>query len=174
VNDSEIPNRSPRAFHQIVAQLFENTTKITPVVWVRQYASEPLVEILKLYRLLVFSWWTGNGDMHLKNFSLQTDEEGHQRLTPAYDLVCTRLVIPDDPFALPVQGKDRNLTRGTWLKFADDCQIPRKAAERVLAEHTDVLDQAVDVVARCFLSSGMKEDYQDLLRSRTEALLGAT
>jgi hypothetical protein len=34
VNDSEIPNRSPRAFHQIVAQLFENTTKITPVVWV--------------------------------------------------------------------------------------------------------------------------------------------
>ena len=37
---------------------------------VRKHASEPLVEVSKLYRRLLFVWWTGNGDMHLKNFSL--------------------------------------------------------------------------------------------------------
>ncbi len=138
----------------------------------RQHASEPLVEALKLYRLLVFSWWSGNGDMHLKNFSLQTDEEGHHRLTPAYDLVCTRLVIRDDPLALPVAGKREHLTRNTWLLFADYSEIPRKAAERVLDEQRGVLDDAIDLVARCFLPNDMKGDYQNLLRSRSEVLSG--
>ncbi|MBK8270663.1 MAG: HipA domain-containing protein [Planctomycetes bacterium] len=74
----------------------------------RKYATEPLIEVLKLYRLLVFTWWSGNGDMHLKNFSLFTDQQGIMRLTPAYDLVSTRLVIPNDPLALSVVGKKRN------------------------------------------------------------------
>jgi serine/threonine-protein kinase HipA len=77
----------------------------------QKHASEPLVEILKFYRLLLFSWWTGNGDMHLKNFSLLVDEQGIVRLTPAYDLICTRLVIPDDSLALPICGKKDNLHR---------------------------------------------------------------
>ena len=42
--------------------------------------------------------------MHLKNFSLLTNEDGITRLTPAYDLVCTRLVIPDHQLALPLQA----------------------------------------------------------------------
>ena len=45
------------------------------------------VELLKLYRLLLFDWWSGNGDMHLKNFSLLTGKDGRHRLSPAYDLV---------------------------------------------------------------------------------------
>jgi serine/threonine-protein kinase HipA len=74
---------------------------------VRKYASEPLVEMLKLYRLMVFVWWTGNGDMHLKNFSLLASRDGLQRLSPAYDQLCTCLVIPDDPLALTVGGKKK-------------------------------------------------------------------
>lgn len=46
--------------------------------------------------LLLFVWWSGNGDMHLKNFSLLTDANRFTRLTPAYDLVCTQLLIPDE------------------------------------------------------------------------------
>ena len=41
---------------------------------------------------MAFCWWTGNGDMHLKNFSLLTGPDGTVRLSPAYDLFCTRLV----------------------------------------------------------------------------------
>ena len=36
----------------------------------RQYASEPLVQVRSLFKLLLFGWWVANGDMHLKNFSL--------------------------------------------------------------------------------------------------------
>ena len=50
---------------------------------VKLYASDPLIELMKLYRLLLFAWWTGNGDMHLKNPALLVDEDDITRLTLA-------------------------------------------------------------------------------------------
>lgn len=135
----------------------------------RKHATEPLIEILKFYRYLVFSWWTGNGDMHLKNFSLQ-GVEGRYRLTPAYDLVCTRLVIPDDPMAIPVQGKQDNLNQKQWMKFAEYCKIPERAARRVLQEHVDALQEATRMIQRSFLLDEMKEQYKTLLVARSKML----
>ena len=34
----------------------------------RKYASEPLIEIRKLFKVLLFSWWASNGDQHLEEF----------------------------------------------------------------------------------------------------------
>lgn len=112
----------------------------------RQYATEPLIEIRKLYQLLVFTWWVANGDHHLKNLSLFTQLNGRRQLTPAYDLVCTRLPIPGDTMALTIGGKKSNLTRQTWLDFAAYCQIPPKAAIRVLNQQIDTLDQALTLI----------------------------
>ena len=136
----------------------------------KRYASEPLVEILRLYRCLVFAWWTGNGDMHLKNLSLQETSEGHQRLTPAYDQLCTQLVIDDDPLALPVQGKRARLTRATWLDFADHSGIPPKAANRALDAQAKVLNVALELIERSFLPAEMKDRYRLLLEDRTAVL----
>jgi serine/threonine-protein kinase HipA len=136
----------------------------------RKYASEPVVELLKLYRLLVFGWWTGNGDLHLKNLSLLAGLDGLHRLSPAYDLVCTRLVIPDDPLALPVAGKKDRLSRETWLSLAEYSALPRRAAERVLADHVNAAGTALDLVARSYLPQDMKDAFRALLEARTSAL----
>lgn len=133
---------------------------------VRKYASEPLVEILKLYRLLVFVWWTGNGDMHLKNFSLLAAPDGLQRLSPAYDLLCTRLVITEDPLSLSVQGRKDGLTRAAWLRFAEYCQIGPRAAERVLDTMAGSLDEALGLVSRSPLPLELRESYAELLTAR--------
>ncbi|OYV76315.1 MAG: hypothetical protein B7Z74_00600, partial [Deltaproteobacteria bacterium 21-66-5] len=117
----------------------------------RKYASEPLIEILKLYRLLVFAWWCGNGDLHLKNLSVLADERGRIRLTPAYDLVCTRLVIANDPLSLPVQGKRDHLNRKAWLGFATYCGLSEKAAYRVLQKQASVETGARALIDRSFL-----------------------
>jgi serine/threonine-protein kinase HipA len=138
----------------------------------RKYASEPPVEILKLYALLVFCWWTGNGDMHLKNFSLLTDEDGIMRLTPAYDLVCTRLVLPDDHLAIPIQGKEDNLRRGVWKRFAEYCKLPEKVALRVLDNQAAVLPDAIQLIERSFLPDDQKEAYKHLIEERAAGLVG--
>ncbi len=136
----------------------------------RKYADEPPVEILKFYRLLVFTWWTGNGDMHLKNFSLLTGEDGITRLTPAYDLLCTRLVMPDDVLAIPLQGKQDNLRRGAWRRFAEYCGLPEKVALRVLDKQASVLTDAIALIDRSFLPEDQREAYKQLIAERTESI----
>jgi len=137
----------------------------------RKYASEPLIEIQKLYRLILFSWWVENGDMHLKNFSLITAPDGIRRLSPAYDLVCTKLVIPDDTLAMPVGGCDRNLTRRKWLDFAEYCEIPDRAARRLISEQVSALQPALRLVSASFLPTQMKEQYEGFLRQNTSVLV---
>jgi len=137
---------------------------------IRQFATEPLIELRKLFRLMLFTWWSGNGDMHLKNFSVLIDEQGIVRLTPAYDLVATQLVIPDDPLALPVGGKNQKLTRGDWLRFGGYAGLPKKAAARVIEEQAAALDRAVELIERSYLPPEMQEAYAALLRQRTGAL----
>lgn len=136
----------------------------------RKYATEPLVEILKLYRLMLFIWWSGNGDMHLKNFSLLTGEDGITRLTPAYDLVCTRLVIPNDPLALPIVGKKDRLDRADWLEFAKYCNLPEKPAMRVLDDLTAATDKATALIDRSFLPADQKKEFGVLVMERAAAL----
>lgn len=139
---------------------------------VRKHATEPLIEVLKLYRLLVFAWWSGNGDMHLKNFSLLIDSQGIMRLTPAYDLVSTQLVIPNDPLALPVIGKKSKLTRSTWLEFAEYCGISEKTAVRVLEKQASITAAASELIDACFLPADQKSVLSALISDRSKSLQG--
>ena len=137
----------------------------------RKYASEPLIEIRKLFQLLLFSWWASNGDRHLKNFSLLRTAEGRWRLAPAYDLICTRLPIPSDrDLALPICGKKSNLSRQSWLDFAEYSQIPERAAMRLLQEQIGVLNPSLILIDASFLPDELKARYQEIVRQNTELL----
>jgi len=138
----------------------------------RQYASEPLVQVRGLYKLLLFGWWVANGDMHLKNFSLLIGPDGIRRLAPAYDLVCTKLVIPDDSLALPVGGKTKNLTLRNWLDFAEYCMLPAKAAKRIIDQQIEALEPSLKLISDSFLSDEMKTEFQAIIRDTTATLTG--
>jgi serine/threonine-protein kinase HipA len=137
----------------------------------RKFASEPLVEIRKLLKLLLFSWWAANGDQHLKNLSLVITPEQICRLSPAYDLVCTRLVIPKDRhLSLSIAGKKARLTRANWLEFATYCGITEKAAERVLGEQVSALDPSIELIRNSFLSDALKDQYVEIINVNTAVL----
>ena len=138
---------------------------------INRFASEPGIELLRLFEHLVFSWWVGNGDLHLKNLSLMVDRDGIVKLTPAYDLVSTMLVIPDDPLAMPICGRDKKFQRSTWLKFAAYCGIADKAAIRVLDRQANVVSNAITLIQRSFLPEAMKEDLRKIVEIRSEVLL---
>jgi serine/threonine-protein kinase HipA len=134
---------------------------------VKRFASEPGIELLRLFEQLLFSWWVGNGDLHLKNLSLLVDREGMIRLTPAYDLVSTMLVIENDPLVMPVCGKKDNLKRSTWSDFAAYCGISEKAAKRVLDRQANILPQAHKLIDRCFMPPAMKAQLKDIVAERS-------
>ena len=140
---------------------------------VKRYATEPLIEVLRLFRLVLAAWWTGNGDMHLKNFSIVTDGSGIHRLSPAYDLVCTRLVLEDDDLALPVNGRKSNLTRRDWVGFGEYCGLRPPVVERVFGDVAAAAPRAAELLDGAPLSEAAKTTYRALLAERAAKLAGS-
>ncbi len=58
------------------------------------------VELEKYFKLLIFNYLFSNGDAHLKNFSLIESPNGDMIMSPAYDLLCTRIHVNDADMAL--------------------------------------------------------------------------
>jgi len=86
---------------------------------------------------VAFSCIIGNGDAHLKNFSVMyRDAESEVSLAPAYDLVSTVLYIPQDTLALTMDGSKRFPDRTRLLKFI------RTATGKSPSAATRLLEQA--------------------------------
>ena len=62
---------------------------------IKKHSSAPMLDVINFWEIVVFSWLTGNADMHLKNFSLFKPTDNYM-LTPAYDLLSTSIVMPED------------------------------------------------------------------------------
>lgn len=158
----QLAGRPPDATHDGSAELCADL--------IRRCASEPLVALMKLYRLMVFAWWTGNGNLHLGSLALVTGPDDVRGFAPARDLVCTRLAIPGDPLALPVGGKRDRLARADWLRYGDTCGLRPRVVERVLATIVSSFDEALELVSRSFLTEEAKGAYAELLGRRTALL----
>jgi len=45
---------------------------------------------------VVFCFVIGNGDAHIRDFSVVRERDGFVQMAPAYDLLCTRVHLPND------------------------------------------------------------------------------
>ena len=94
----------------------------------------PGVAALELYRLLVFAYLSGNGDLHAKNLAILHDKRGEWRVTPAYDLPSSA-VYGDRAMALPIGGKIRQQLSWAMLRtLAEVIGIPAMLAARIIHE----------------------------------------
>jgi serine/threonine-protein kinase HipA len=137
---------------------------------VARHATEPAVELRRLLRHLLVSYWIGNGDLHLKNLSMLRGQDGAFRLAPAYDLICTR-IYGDKTMSLPVGIKDKDVRRGDWLDFAErSAHIPREEAGVIVDEMRGREAEALALLERSLLPESLRKDYGRVLRKRTRAL----
>ena len=141
---------------------------------IRDCSSNPLLDVLGLFEIALFSFLTGNADMHLKNFSL-IYEEGFHKLSPAYDLLSTRLVLSekDDPeeMALTLNGKKSNIKDSDFKLFSENIGLNEKQVNNVLRKFENTLPKAFEFIDRSFLSDNKKEEFRELLAIRASRLL---
>lgn len=141
---------------------------------VRGFSSNPGDDALRFFELLVFSFLTGNADMHLKNFSMLTKTGGLCGLSPAYDLVSTRLLIPErlDPeeLALPINGRKRKLTKDDFVALAESMKIPSIVVDRTFVRFARVGAAWNDCINRSFLPAHKQAELRDLVKERSERL----
>lgn len=73
---------------------------------IRQYSAAPAVDLKHFLSWLFFNLYTGNNDSHAKNLSIYVHPDQGVRLTPFYDLMCTRIYPGLSPeFALAIGGE---------------------------------------------------------------------
>jgi serine/threonine-protein kinase HipA len=136
---------------------------------IETHCTFPAVEKLKLFRLTLFCFLTGNEDMHLKNFSVIRKKDIIS-LSPAYDLVNTTIVVPhpEEEFALPLNGKKNRLKRQDIVDYfgRERLGFPKRVLDKMLAEFVKVRSAWEALVEISFLSPRRKEKYLHVLADR--------
>ncbi|NQS88971.1 HipA domain-containing protein, partial [Patescibacteria group bacterium] len=93
----------------------------------REISTAPGYDVQLLFERVVFSFIIGNGDAHLKNYSIAYKDRETIRLTPVYDIVSSKLVIPDEEdSALSINSRKNLLKRDDFDKLAEYLNIPIK------------------------------------------------
>lgn len=139
---------------------------------IRRFSSNPGLDVIRFAEIVLFSWITGNADMHLKNYSMLTNSEAYVGLSPAYDLVATKLIMPQDPeeSALTINGKKNRIGLPDFAAFAENAGIPSKSFENLLQRFRRNLPAGIESLGNSFLTEEMKSNYRLLVLNRAGRL----
>ena len=132
------------------------------------------VEAPKLLKILVFNYLFSNGDAHFKNFSLLETPMGDYRLSPAYDLLNSRIHIEDKDFALDDGLVPRNLAQGKigiqFAKLSLNAGISEKAFNDIIKLMVSKSDSVDKMIAASFLNDTTKRNYLQSYQGRLKQL----
>ena len=127
---------------------------------IRQHSSAPLLDVVNFWEVVLFSWLTGNADMHMKNFSLFRPADNYM-LTPAYDLLSTALAMPEDDeeLALTLNGKKKRIKREDFEKAMRDSGMDEKAIANIFARFSKAIPKWYELINASFLPRDLQEAY---------------
>lgn len=141
---------------------------------IERYSSRVGLDMTELFMRLVFSFITGNSDMHLKNFSLieTSENSGEYVLSPAYDLLPVNVILPADneQTALTLNGKKRNIRKKDFYAFAYKCGIPKISAEKMIKKVVSLNEKYKSMCFDSLLPDDMKESFSGLIDERCAIL----
>lgn len=135
---------------------------------IQRYSATPGLDVINFFEVVLFSFLTGNADMHLKNFSLIRQPGIGSILAPAYDLVATKLVNPadDEDMALTLNGKKKRIGRGDFVTAFRTLGIEEKQQANIFFKMEKNKFKWEEKIEHSFLSTDYKDRYKNLLRDR--------
>jgi len=135
---------------------------------IQRHSVTPGLDVVNFFELVLFSFLTGNADMHLKNFSLLEQPGLGMVLSPAYDLVNTALVHPADEeeMALTLNGRKKKLTKQDFVAAMNTLKLEKKQQEMIFNKMAKAWPHWQELIDRSFMSVEFKEQYKSLLKER--------
>lgn len=145
---------------------YENVGKL-----IRSYSSMPQLDVVNYWEVVVFSWLTGNSDMHLKNFSLFCRIPGLYTLTPAYDLLNVHLLF-DDPeeLALTLDGRKRKINRQNFVNAMRTTGLDDKVIDNIFTKFQKLQSHWEAFIDQSFLPQELCERYKAEIAARLAIL----
>lgn len=136
----------------------------------KRYVPAYIVETEKLFVLILFNYLFSNGDAHLKNFSLLESPSGDFLLSPAYDLINSKIHANDPTF-----GLDKGLfkddfksgqykinghpAKNDFIELAKRVNIQEQRIEKILAPFLKKQTKVEELINRSFLDEKTKKTY---------------
>lgn len=146
-------------------ELFEMLKKYVPA-W--------RVEAPKLLKLILFNYLFSNGDAHFKNFSLIETSQGDFKLSPAYDLLNTKIHIEDTDFALKEGLLPLSISKGKikdqFLTLGKIADIPENMILRTIKNLTSHEDKIIYFIQNSFLSEKLKRSFLQTYQAKVKKL----
>lgn len=141
----------------------------------KKYVPAYAVEAPKLFKLILFNYLMSNGDAHYKNFSLIETSFGDFKLSPAYDLLNSRIHIDDRDFALsdgllpPKHTKGK--IRAQFVTLGQMAEIPQQQIDKTLKDLILHKKEVRGMIKRSYLSDRFKRNYEQAYLTRLNKLL---
>lgn len=162
-------NRGTKLLMEDMCQISERLTadkykssyeNIAKMIW--KFSSAPMLDLVNFWEVVLFSWITGNSDMHLKNFSLISKEAGNYVLSQAYDLINVHLVFPEDTeeLALTLDGRKKKIGRMNFVRAMESSGLESKVIENIIKKFMNAAPKWYDFIDISFLSQELKEKYK--------------
>ena len=136
---------------------------------ITEYSSNTLLDILRFYEVILFSYITGNNDMHLKNFSLIRNNENWE-FSPAYDLLNVHLHLPEDKeeTALTLAGKKSRLNKKDFIQLGLKFNLTEKQISNSFKRLKKGEKKMLTLIEKSFLTPENQEKYKVMISSRLD------
>lgn len=125
-----------------------------------KHCTDAATDLRRFFEVVLFSYLTGNSDMHLKNFSV-LHEQHTIKLAPAYDLLNIHLVNPADTeeLGLTLNSRKRKIRLSDFELLAARLGIPAAMRDGIFHRFTTQHHQIYEWINASFLSPAYKERY---------------
>lgn len=140
----------------------------------KKYVPAWKIEAPKLFNLILFNYLFSNGDAHLKNFSVIETKQGDFKLSPAYDLLNTKIHIKDSDFALKEGLLPKSLAqekiKDQFVLLGQKAGIPDKIVAKMLKNITLHEERITELINNSFLSEKLKGNYLQSYQTKLKKL----
>lgn len=137
-----------------------------------KHSANPGLDVINFFEQVLFSFVTGNADMHLKNFSLIRQPGIGNILSAAYDMVATTLVNPadDEDMALTLNGKKKKINRKDFSIAFTSLNLDAKQQENIFKKMEKAKDNWMEFIDISFLNTDFKSSYKNIILDRFSRL----
>ncbi len=128
---------------------------------------------VEFIKILIFNFLTGNGDAHLKNFSLLETSDGDMQLSPSYDLMNTKIHVNDSSIALNLfrelertslpRGQAYSYTINDFIELGNRFDLSDRLLKKIVIEFKDTEDKVKKMINKSFLSDKAKKKYLEIV-----------
>jgi len=141
--------------------------------YIRTHKNLGLLQVQYFFERVVLNFIIGNADAHLKNFSILWEKDDKYILSPAYDIVSSKLVIPEeeDETALAINGRHSSIRKKDFIEFGKHVGLQENYIKEYLQKCINFKDEIFHLTDNSCLPEKQKVIFKAIVQNNVDKLL---